>query len=540
MANDVNLPPGKPNDTYPLFGVFAVLLGASIATFLGRLLSVGTTDLRGALGLSFDSASWMGTTYNMGLMFVGPFSVYLGGIIGPRRVLLSAASLLTAICLALPFAGHFAIFISLLALAGLTAGTFYPLTLSFVLRTLPKSYLHYGITAYAIDIVVTTHLAHSYWGWVYNVLSWQWMFWTISVLTPVMIVMIRYGMPRQPLPQPKPGEEPPSWAGFLYASLGAALLYGALDQGERLDWWRSGTFVAMAASGTFLIVVAVIRHFIKPNPLIDYPFLRNRNIVLLGVTVTAFRFVLLASVVLIPSYLGTIQNYRPEQTGDVLLWLAIPQFGAGVLAVYLLRKIDARIILATGFSLVALGCLMDSRITTLWSGNSFDVSQLVLAMGEGLAFNGMVGSIVLNILSAGGMDKASAALTFGGFFQTVRLLGGEVGASFVQFFLHHRQVFHYDLLAAGLDGGSQQVSARTHMLVSAIGARSDAGNIAIGRSAGLFAGSVTQQAFTLSIMDNFTFIAYAATACLLVVFCLRPLKIGFKQIIAASAAKNAS
>ena len=69
---------------HPLLGVFGVLLGASIATFLGRLLSVGTTDLRGALAIDFDSASWMGTTYNMGMMFIGPFSVYLGGILGPR------------------------------------------------------------------------------------------------------------------------------------------------------------------------------------------------------------------------------------------------------------------------------------------------------------------------------------------------------------------------------------------------------------------------------------------------------------------------
>ena len=49
-------------------------------------------------------------------------------------------------------------------MAGLTAGTFYPLTLSFVLRNLPQNYLPFGIMAYAIDIVVTTHVAHSYEG----------------------------------------------------------------------------------------------------------------------------------------------------------------------------------------------------------------------------------------------------------------------------------------------------------------------------------------------------------------------------------------
>jgi MFS transporter, DHA2 family, multidrug resistance protein len=187
-----------------------------------------------------------------------------------------------------------------------------------------------------------------------------------------------------------------------------------------------------------------------------------------------------------------------------------------------------------------MGCLMDSRITTLWSGSSFDVSQLVLAMGEGLAFNGMVGSIILEILNSGSMQKAAAVLSFGGFFQTVRLFGGELGASFVQFFLHNRQVFHYDLLAANIRGGSAPVIARTHLLSAATAAKSTASNIAASRAAELFVGSVKQQAFTLSIIDSFTLIAYVATACLLVVFCLKPLKVGFKEITAASAAKKAS
>jgi MFS transporter, DHA2 family, multidrug resistance protein len=535
-----NSHPGHANDVRPMLGIGAVLLGASLATFFGRLLSVGAADIRGALGIDADSATWIGTSYNMGMMFIGPFSVYVGGLFGARRVLLVAAYIFTVACLVMPFAGHLGVLIALLVLAGLTAGTFYPLTLSFILRNLPQSYLHYGIAAYAMDIVITTHVAHSYEGWVMTRLSWPWLFWTISVLTPVMIVLVKYGIPRQPLPKPKPGQEPPSWQAFLYASLGAALIYGALDQAQRLDWWRSGTFVAMFVSGIVLVLACAIRHFSKPNPLVNFPFLRDWNTVLLGLMVMMFRFVLLASVVLIPSYLATIQNYRPEQTGPVLLWLAIPQILAGALAVYLLGRIDSRIIVTVGFALVAVGCLMDSRITTLWSGSSFEVSQLVLALGEGFAFNGMVGTIVLTILNSGSMENAAAVLSFGGFFQTIRLFGGELGATFIQFFLHSRQVFHYDLLASDLEGGSAPVITRTHILTSAMRPQSTAGNIALGRSADLFAGSIKQQAFTLSIIDSFTLIAYAATACLLIVVCLRPMKIGFRQIIAASGAGKAS
>jgi len=523
----------KVRNIRPALGIFAVLLGASIATFFGRILSVGIADIRGDLHLDADSASWIGTTFNMGMMFIDPFSTYVGGIIGARRVLLSCACAFTLTTLAMPFAGRLSVLILLLAFAGLTAGSFYPLTLSFILRNLPKRLLHYGIAAYAVDIVATTHLAHSYEGWVMAKFSWPWLFWTFSLLTPLMALSVLYGIPPQPLP-PKQEGQSPSWRAFFYASLGAALLYGALDQGERLDWWRSAIFIAMVVAGSFLLAASAVRHLSRPNPLINFPFLRSRNIVLLGLTVMSFRFVLLSGVVLVPSYLASIQGYRSEQTGEVLLWLALPQLLSGAFAVYLLGSVDARIILAIGFSLIAAGCIMNAQITTQWAGNSFELSQLVLALGEGLAFNGMVGSIVLTILGSGEMMNPSAVLSFGGFFQTVRLFGGELGASFIQFLLHSRQVLHYDHLASNLVPGSPEVGQRTRLLFAAVHARSATSNIATGRVAELFVGAVKQQAFTLSVMDCFIFVAYAATACLLLGAFLAPMKISFSQVIANS------
>ena len=95
---------GAAITTHPLLGVFGVLLGAMIATCTGRLISVGLADLRGALHLGVDEASWIGTAFNAAMMFIGPFSVYLGGLLGARRVLLACASLFTLISLLLPFA----------------------------------------------------------------------------------------------------------------------------------------------------------------------------------------------------------------------------------------------------------------------------------------------------------------------------------------------------------------------------------------------------------------------------------------------------
>src|ERR1700675_1546670 len=115
----------------PLLGILGVILGAGIVTLTGRMISLGLADLKGHIGISFDAGAWIGTTYDMALMFIGPFTVYLGGLMGPRRILFFAATMFTVMCTLLPFVHNYALLLVAIALAGLTSGTFYPLTLTF-------------------------------------------------------------------------------------------------------------------------------------------------------------------------------------------------------------------------------------------------------------------------------------------------------------------------------------------------------------------------------------------------------------------------
>lgn len=519
--------------THPLLGIVAVLLGAMIATCTGRLISVGLADLRGALHLGIDEASWIGTSFNAALMFIGPFSVYLGGLLGARRVLLACAALFTLFSVLLPFASNLPLMLSLLVLAGLTSGTFYPLTLSFVLRNLPIKYVLLGIAMYAVDIVFTTNVSTSLEAWYMDHLSWRWIFWNSAVLTPAMMVFVYFGIPWQPLPKPKEGQPKPSWRGFLYASFGFALLYIALDQGQRLDWMNSGTIVALTATGVFLLLITVVRRAMMPNPLVNFKFLIRRNTLLLGVVLICFRFVMLATVVVIPSYLSSVAGYLPLQTGPVLLWVALPQCVFGLLAMYLLKYIDARLILTAGFTLVAIACVMNAQLSSAWSGANFWLSQAVMAIGLALAFNAMVGAIVLEVINTGALSRPIDVLTFAGYFQTVRLIGGEAGAAFMQHFLAIREQFHSNILGLGVQLGDP--STRQRLLGLSAGLSSQSAGNAAARAGEILGLEVRRQAFTLAITDSFTLVAWSVVGCLCVVACMTRVSTQYQQVVAAPA-----
>jgi len=272
----------------PLLGILGVIIGAGVVTLTSRMISLGLPDFKGHRGFGYDESAWIGTAFDAGLMFIGPFIVYLGGLIAPRRILLTAATLFTLLSIFLPLIHNYALVIVAVGLAGLTSGTFYPLTLTFALRNIPLRYLPFTIALYASSVDGAVNIAPSLYGWYRDHLSWQWMFWNSAVITPVMILCIYFGIPKSP-PAKQHGEAP-SFVGFLYASAGLALILAACEQGERLDWWRSGVFTALFVGGAFLLLCALIRRLRGPNPLVDIPYLRQWNTILLGTGLFFFRF----------------------------------------------------------------------------------------------------------------------------------------------------------------------------------------------------------------------------------------------------------
>jgi DHA2 family multidrug resistance protein len=509
----------------PYVGTLGVYLGAGIVTLNGRLISVGLPDLRGALGLGIDDASWIPTSYNMALMFMGPFSVYLGGLLGPRRVLLSSATIFILCSLLLPLSPNLQTMLCLQVISGLASGTFYPLTLSYALRALPMRYVIYAIGIYSMDIVGATSIGTSLEAWYVEHLSWHWIFWQSVVLTPLMMLCIYLSIPNPP---PRPGPKPVlSWRGFLYGSLALSLIYGALDQGERLDWLNSGLIVALLVTAAFLLLVAVIRRWFSPNPMVNPIFLVNRNTALICACLFSFRFVMLAIALLLPAVLAVTQNYRPLQTGQVLLWLIPPLILSGVIAARLMRRFDNRLVFALGFTVVAIACLINTQLTSTWAGGNFLLSQLVIGFGLAVSFTALVGSFVQNAFDTGALSSPVNLLTYASFIHCIRLFGGEAGTALMQRLITVREQFHSNMLGLHVDAGNWLTTERVRLLAQVLFPGSAGAEDAQARAALLLGGQLKLQAYTLAYADGYLAIALVAAFAIVLIACMKPMKIYF-------------
>jgi MFS transporter, DHA2 family, multidrug resistance protein len=511
--------------TNPYVGIVGVFLGATLATMNARLISVGLPDLRGALGLGFDQASWLPTALNMAMMFSGCFVVFLGALFGPRRILIPAAMVFAVTSAVLPLMNGFGGMLILMVVAGLTSGTFYSLTMTFVLNALPKKLIIFGVAAYAADIVFTANVAPALESWYTDHLSWHWIYWNSAALAPLMILCVYFGIPKAPSPVKRP-----SWRGFTYFSLGLSLVYGALDQGERLYWLHSGVIVGMLSAGVILILASLFRRLVQPLPVLDLAFLNQRNIIVIGLSIFVFKFAQLATLVLVPSFLENIHDYRPLQVGEALAWVALPMFATVWLVAILVVITNSRLILALGLALAAVVCWHYSHIDSSWAGNNFEIWELLLSAGFACSYVGLVGSLVLEAIQAGATTNLAKAATISGFAHFIRLFGGEVGVAFMTHFLSVREKFHSNLLGLHVQSGMWITDQRLRLLAAGAFGRSIGTDEARYRAAEVLGLQVRAQAFTLATSDGFVLIIWTVVVYLIMMLLLRPGRISYRDL----------
>ena len=509
----------------PYIGILGVFLGAGLATLNARLVSVGLPDLRGASGFGFDEASWIPTALNMATMFSGVFVVFINTVLGPRRILLPAAAVFTCVSVLLPLAPNYWSMLALIAVAGLSSGTFYSLTMTFVLTALPKRLIIFGIAAYAADIVFASNVASGIEGWYVEHLSWHWIFWNAAIFTPLMMLCIYLGIPRRPA-----AGSHPNWQGFAYFSAGLSLLYGALDQGERLYWFHSGTIVAMTIAGIFLAAASLGRRIIQPNPTVKLSFLNTRNIIIIALSIFVFKFEHLATVVLVPAFLGNIQAYRPLETGRALAWVVLPMLAVVWLVAALIVHTSSRLVLTFGLTTAAVACWFCAHLDSSWAGTNFEIVELVLAAGFACTYIGLVSSIVLEAIEAGALASIANTATFSGFMHFIRLFGGQIGVTAMTRFISEREKIHSNLLGLHVDAGGWLTEERLQMLGAGLFPASAGSQEAQQRAAGILSQQVRAQAYTLAISDAFILIACTVVGYLLLMLFLKPNKLSFKVL----------
>ena len=441
----------------------------------------------------------------VGQLISGISCPYLASVLGGRRVLIAGVVVFFAASLLAPLSHNVGVYIALQFLGGLGSGTFIPVTIIFILRHLPKHLLTYGLAIYAMNSEFSQNVAASLEGFYVDHWSWHWISWQYCIVLPAMLCCVWFGMPRD-VPPAGDTLRTIDGAGLAYAWLGFALLYIGIDQGNRLDWTGNGLITGLLVAGTLALVAFLAREATARHPILDIKLLARPGLLVLFLLLAGFRFIILSTAYVIPSYLQTIQNYRGLEVGAVLLWIAVPQIVLVLPLALLLQRIDPRWTLGVGASLIAVSCLMATQLTDQWATQDFMPSQVLQAVGQSFALTSIVVLVARTV-------RPEQAITIGAFMQTSRLFGGEVGVAFMQTFVRVREQVHSNLLGLHVEVQAGSTTDRLLAYGHLIGTRMSDAIESTRLAANLLANAVARQASVLAYIDGFQAAAAVAFGC---------------------------
>jgi MFS transporter, DHA2 family, multidrug resistance protein len=502
-------PPGLPPapTQIPWLGLLAVLMGTFISTLNGRLSTFGAADIRGAVHAGFDEGAWITTVQLAAQMLVAPAAVWMGTAFGPRRVLFIAAVAFGVVSILTPFSPNLPTLLTLQFSAGLASGFFVPLTMSFVLLNTPPKYWAYGIAVYALNLELSLNISASLEGWYVDHQSWRWIYWQNAPLAAVMALCLHYGVRPNTAAAPAPKRD---LFGLVSGGLGLALIYAALDQGNRLDWLNSGQIWALMFAGIVLLGGFIIHEARSANPLVNFKVALAGPLPSLLLLIALLRLTILSSGYLIPLFLGAVRGFRALEVGQTLIWIAVPQLLFCPLAGLMLRRSDPRLVGSIGFVFICIaGLTVAYGLTPIWGSDQFLPSQLLQAMGQSFALSGVVFFSVLHL-------RPQDAATFGGALQVARLLGGEVGTAFVVTFARVRGQVASNLIGLHVQVGDGQVLQRLHTY-AAVTARAGDPESGMLRGASVLGSVVRAAATTQAVMDTFIAVSALTAVALIVV-----------------------
>lgn len=492
----------------PWLGLVAVLMGTFISTLNGRLTNFGLADIRGAVGAGFDEGAWITTAQTAAQMLITIPAVWMGSAFGPRRVLMAASISFATVTLLTPFVTNLPLLLTMQFLGGLASGCFIPLTLGFVLLNTPPRYWALGVAVYTLNLELSLNISASLEGWYVEHHSWQWIYWQNVPLALIMTLCLRGGTTATPVTHKPPFD----LFGLFAGGSGLALIYAALDQGNRLDWLNSGSIWGLLGAGALLLLGFFIHEASTKSPLLNLKVVFAAPLPSQFLLVAFLRLTVTAAGFFIPLFLGSVRGFRALEVGDTLAWIAAPQLLVCPLAALILRRTDARLVAGIGFIFISVACFMVAyNLTPLWGSYQFLPSSLLQAVGQSFALSGVVFFGVLHI-------KPQDALTFGAVLQTARLMGGEVGSAFQATFARVREQTASNLIGQHVTAGDPQVLDRVREYGAATTRVLDPVSAYL-RGELVLGNAVRAAATTQAVIDGFAMIGLlTAVALLLIVF----------------------
>ncbi len=416
----------------------SIMLATLIQTLDSTIANVALPHMQGTLSASQDEITWVLTSYIVAAAIATPLTGWLSDRLGVKKLLLVAIGGFTVASAFCGLAETLPQMVAARLLQGVFGASLVPLSQSILLDINPPARQGQAMAVWGMGVMVGPILGPTLGGWLTDSYNWRWVFFINVPIGAFAMFGVMSFLPDRP-----PRREVRFDAfGFATLSLAIGALQAMLDRGEQLDWFSSleiriEALLAIVSFAYFIVHTATA----GSKSFFRYELLKDRNFA----TGTCFIFVIgavmYATRALLPPMLQGLMQYPVATTGLVTAPSGAGTMVAMLLAGRLLRRIDARLLLLSGFLISAFALWQMMHYSIVLSMSDIVWPGVIQGFGLGLVF------VPLSALTFSTLRpdlRADGTATY----SLVRNIGSSIGISVIQALMtRNTQVAHADLAA---------------------------------------------------------------------------------------------
>ena len=487
------------------------VLGAFTAILDIQITNSSLANIEGGIGASAEQGSWISTAYLMAEIIVIPLTGWLGSVFGMRRYLSVNTALFIGFSLLCALSTSLPQLILFRAGQGFTGGVLIPTAITILRTRLPRSQQGIGITIFGLTATFAPAIGPTIGGWLTEHISWHYIFYLNLVPGPAALALQLYALPKQATKWEELAKG--DWFGVAAMAIGLSSLTYVLEEGQRKAWFDSELIARMTVVSFVGIALFIAREFMASRPFINLRVLKNPTIGASTLLMVVMGAVAYGSTYVIPLYCAQIQGYNAQQIGWVVMWSGIPQLFVFPLMPLLMKRVDPRLLIATGTLLFAASCFINVNLTHDVGMNELILPQLLRAAGQPLF------SIPLSQLSTFGLpprDTADASALS----NMMRNLGGSVGIALLSTVIERRENMHFSALAESMTLNATRTQERLATMTAGL---RGAGDPAVAKTHALMmlAGQVRREAYVIAYSDAFWIVGIGLLISLFAILILR-------------------
>lgn len=405
-----------------LFGAIFVLATANFMAVLDTtIVNVAVPHIAGGLAVSPNEGVWAITSYSVAEAIMVPLSGWLAARFGAVRVFVIAAfafGLFSALC---GLAQSLGMLVVSRVLQGISGGPLIPMSQTLLLRSSPPRHTNLALGLWTMTTILAPIAGPLLGGTIADTIGWPWAFYVnvpVSIACGLLALRI-FG--RKEAPREK---KPVDYVGFALLVVFVGALQIMLDKGQDDDWFNSSFIVTLAIVSVLGFVAFLIWELTAENPIVDLRVYRHRGFAVASAAMLLVYGSYFSSVVLIPLWLQSNMGYTATLAGELTAFNGVFGIVVAPVAALLINRIDPRLLLSGGITVVALTTLYRTGFASNIDFNHMIAPQLAYGLGMPLFF---VPLMAMSVASVSADETASAA----GLINFLRTMSGAIASTIV-------------------------------------------------------------------------------------------------------------